>query len=71
MARVKMGDRITKQRAEELAKNLLAGDEKEFIATLPGVYLTQGEFDIYIRFRWAIRNRRVEEVLHAQIPPRR
>ena len=48
--RVKMGDRITKERAEELAKNLLAGDEKEFIATLPGVYLTQGEFDIYIDF---------------------
>lgn len=48
--RVRMGDRITKERAEELAKNLLAGDEKEFIATLPGVYLTQGEFDIYIDF---------------------
>lgn len=48
--RVKMGDRITPERAAQLAKNLNAQEEKKFIASLPGAKLTQGEFDVYMDF---------------------
>lgn len=48
--RVRMGDRITRQRAEELARNLNRAEEKRFATSLPGVELTQGEFDVYMDF---------------------
>lgn len=47
---VKMGDAITRKRAAELARNLMAKDEQRFAATLPGVKLTQGEYDAYLDF---------------------
>ena len=48
--RVKMGDTITRERAAELARNLNRAEEKRFAKTLPGVKLTQGEFDVYMDF---------------------
>jgi len=48
--KVKMGDTITRKRAAELARNLAAEDERKFAATLPGVTLTQGEYDVYINY---------------------
>jgi len=48
--RVQMGDRITRQRAVELARNLQRKDERAFAESLPGVKLTQGEYDVYIDF---------------------
>ncbi|MNJ22232.1 Phage lysozyme [compost metagenome] len=48
--RVRMGDTITPQRAEVLARNLLHQDEKTFAASLPGVKLHQAEFDLYMDF---------------------
>lgn len=48
--RVRMGDTITRQRAEVLARNLLTEDEKAFAASLPGVKLHQEEFDLYMDF---------------------
>lgn len=48
--RVKIGDRITAARAEQLAYNLLAKDQQEFADTIPSVKLTQGEFDVYMDF---------------------
>lgn len=47
---VKMGDRITPERAEVLARNLIREDEKQFAASLPGVELHQEEFDLYLDF---------------------
>lgn len=48
---VKMTDPpITRQRASELARNLLAKDEQKFRATIPGVKLYQQEYDVYIDF---------------------
>lgn len=47
---VRMGDRITPQRAEVLARNLLTQDEKRFADSLPGVKLHQAEFDLYMDF---------------------
>lgn len=47
---VRMGDTITKARAEVLARNLNSQAEKEFAASLPGVKLYQDEFDIYMDF---------------------
>lgn len=47
---VKMGDTITRQRAEVLARALNSQAEKEFAASLPGVKLFQDEFDLYIDF---------------------
>lgn len=48
---VKMTDApITRKRAEELARNLHAQDEVKFRASLPGVKLTQGEYDVYVDF---------------------
>lgn len=48
--RVKMGDRITRKRAAELARNLSKEDERAFVATIPGVKLNQTEFDVYVDF---------------------
>lgn len=47
---VKMGDTITRERAEVLARNLIKQDEKQFAGTLPGVKLHQEEFDVYLDF---------------------
>jgi GH24 family phage-related lysozyme (muramidase) len=47
---VRMGDTITRQRAEVLARNLNSQAEKEFAASLPGVKLYQDEFDLYMDF---------------------
>ncbi len=47
---VRMGDTITPQRAEVLARNLNSQAEKQFAASLPGVKLYQDEFDIYMDF---------------------
>lgn len=47
---VRMGDTITRARAEVLARNLNGQAEKEFAASLPGVKLFQDEFDIYMDF---------------------
>lgn len=49
-SRVRMGDRITRERAAELARNLMREDERKFADTIPGVELTQGEYDVYIDF---------------------
>lgn len=48
--RVKLGDRIDRKRAAELARNLQKEDERAFAASLPGVKLTQGEYDVYINY---------------------
>lgn len=47
---VRMGDTITRARAEVLARNLNSQAEKQFAASLPGVKLYQAEFDIYMDF---------------------
>lgn len=47
---VRMGDTITPQRAEVLARNLNSQAEKQFAASLPGVKLHQAEFDLYMDF---------------------
>ena len=47
---VKMGDTITRQRAEVLARTLNSQAEKQFSASLPGVKLHQEEFDLYMDF---------------------
>lgn len=47
---VKLGDRITPQRAVILAKNLQRVDEKRLAQSLPGVALYQAEFDVYMNF---------------------
>lgn len=48
---VKLTDQpITRARAENLARNLLSADEKMFRDTLPGVELSQEEYDIYMDF---------------------
>ena len=41
---------ITRHRAEQLARNLLSQDEARLRASLPGVSLTQGEYDLYLDF---------------------
>ena len=41
---------ITRQRAEQLARNLNSAEERRFKASLPGVLLYQGEFDLYMDF---------------------
>ncbi|MBM5460274.1 glycoside hydrolase family protein [Pseudomonas sp. P66] len=48
--RVRMGDTITRQRAEVLARTLNSQAEKEFAASLPGVKLHQDEFHLYMDF---------------------
>lgn len=48
---VKMTDApITRKRAAELARHLHEQDEVPFRASLPGVMLTQGEYDVYVDF---------------------
>lgn len=48
---VKMTDPpITRARGLELARNLHSEEEIRFRASLPGVELTQGEYDLYIDF---------------------
>ena len=41
---------ITRQRAVDLARNLNSQEERRFNASLTGVTLTQGEYDVYIDF---------------------
>lgn len=41
---------ITRQRAAQLARNLMSKDEQRFRATLPGVDLYQEEYDLYLDF---------------------
>lgn len=48
--RVKLGDKITRPRAEELARNLLNVDERRLSASLPGVQLHQVEYNQYLDF---------------------
>lgn len=49
--RVRMDDpAIDRKRAAELARNLMREDERAFAATLPGVKLSQVEYDVYIDF---------------------
>ena len=44
---VRMSDQpITRQRAEQLARNLNDAEERRFKASLPGVLLYPGEFDL-------------------------
>lgn len=49
--KVKLTDKpITKQRAEQLARNLLSVDEQSFRASILGVTLYQEEYDLYLDF---------------------
>lgn len=49
--KVKLSDKpITKQRAEQLARNLFSKDEVRFRASIPGVELYQEEYDLYLDF---------------------
>lgn len=49
--KVKLSDKpITKQRAEQLARNLLSKDEVRFRASIPDVDLYQEEYDLYLDF---------------------
>ncbi|MBN8799291.1 MAG: hypothetical protein J0H45_08035, partial [Stenotrophomonas nitritireducens] len=41
---------ITRARAAELARNLHGEEEARFKASIPGVSLTQGEYDLYVDF---------------------
>lgn len=41
---------ITRERAADLARNLHSEEEARFKASIPGVRLTQGEFDLYLDF---------------------
>ncbi|WP_282266506.1 lysozyme [Stenotrophomonas sp. PS02298] len=41
---------ITRARAQQLARNLHSEEEARFKASIPGVSLTQGEYDLYIDF---------------------
>lgn len=41
---------ITRERAEQLARNLMAKDEQLFRASIPGVKLYQDEYDLYLDF---------------------
>lgn len=48
---VKMTDpAITPARALQLARNLHSQEEVRFRVSLPGVFLTQGEYDVYLDF---------------------
>lgn len=49
-APVKMGDTITHERADVLARNLMRQDEKQLADSLPGAKLYQAEFDVYLDF---------------------
>ncbi|MGR4895022.1 glycoside hydrolase family protein [Stenotrophomonas sp. LARHCG68] len=41
---------ITRDRAQQLARNLHSEEEVRFRASLPGVALTQGEYDLFVDF---------------------
>ena len=41
---------ITRERAEQLARNLMAKDEQLFRASIPGIKLHQAEYDLYLDF---------------------
>lgn len=41
---------ITRERAVQLARNLHSEEERRFRDSLPGVDLTQGEYDLYLDF---------------------
>lgn len=47
---VQMGDTITRERADILARTLNSQAEKQFAASLSGVKLHQEEFDLYMDF---------------------
>lgn len=47
---VKLGDTVSRERAEVLARHLLREDERRFAASLPGVRLHQEEYDLYMDF---------------------
>jgi lysozyme len=47
---VKLGDKITHERADVLARVLLTEDEKRLAASLPGVKLHLEEFEVYVDF---------------------
>ncbi|MEN5204036.1 glycoside hydrolase family protein [Stenotrophomonas sp. TWI700] len=48
---VRMSDvAITRERAAALARNLHSEEEARFRASIPGVMLTQGEYDLYVDF---------------------
>lgn len=47
-SRVKMGDKITPVRAIHLAGAHIAKEERVFRESLPGVALTQAEYDLYM-----------------------
>lgn len=50
--RVRMGDRLDPVRALYTAHAHIARDEAAFRASLPGVALTQGEYDLYLDFTY-------------------
>lgn len=47
---VKLGDKITRERADILARNLATQDEKRLADSLPGAKLYPEEFDQYVDF---------------------
>jgi GH24 family phage-related lysozyme (muramidase) len=50
---VTMGDKpITQARAVEIARNHISKDEKLFKQSLPGVKLSQTEYDVYLDFTY-------------------
>lgn len=50
-SRVKMGDTITRKRADQLARNLMSSDERALRRSLPSdATMTQGEWDAYSNF---------------------
>ena len=49
---VQMGDRTTPVRALQTAQAHISRDESRFRASLPGVALTQGEYDVYVDFTY-------------------
>jgi GH24 family phage-related lysozyme (muramidase) len=55
---------IPRSRAQELAINLHSVEERRFKASLPGVELTQGEYDLYVDFvgQYGISNWRVSSM---------
>ena len=50
--RVRMGDRLDPVRALHTAQAHISRDEAQFRASLPGVALTQGEYDLYLDFTY-------------------
>lgn len=50
--RVQLGDTTTPVRAMHTAQAHISRDEAQFRASLPGVALTQGEYDLYLDFTY-------------------